>query len=134
MAKAKPEADDVLEGKDDVLEGKKPRKAKKPAPAKKTTKSRKAADPEPAAPAKKSKTSGKDKPAAKKARVRAEDVVSTEEVRAAILKCKKLTSYADLAESSGINIRQIRRTARKMRDDGEVTLEKEGTVVYIKKA
>lgn len=129
MAKAKAAVaeDDVLDGKDDVLDGKKAtKKASKKAPPAKKASGKKAADPEPA-----KKTASAKKP---KAKQRAADVGATEDVRAALLKCRKLTSYADIAESSGFNIRQIRRTARSMRDAGELTLEKEGTVVYVKKA
>lgn len=60
--------------------------------------------------------------------------VSAEEVRTAILKCRKLTSYADVAASLGSeDMRQVRRTARAMRDAGEIEIVKEGTVCFVKK-
>lgn len=60
--------------------------------------------------------------------------VSTDDVRAAILKCKKLTSYADVAAAVGTeDMRQVRRTARAMRDNGEIEIVKEGTVCFVKK-
>jgi hypothetical protein len=108
------EVDDVLASKpakkaakgDDVLEGKKATKkpAKKEAPAKKEKKAKKA------------------------------DGVSTEDVRAALGKARKLTSYADIATATGADLRQVRRTARAMRDDGEIEIVKEGTVCFVKKA
>lgn len=122
--------DDVLEGKtgaDDVLEGKAENKAKgkskdkpnkgkaeKPAPAKK-------------APAKKSdKPKAKAEPGSRGA--------TTEAVRAAIGKVRKQTSYAELSEAGGFDIRLVRRNARALRDEGAIELYKEGTVVYIKPA
>lgn len=73
------------------------------------------------------------KKAAKKATKKAAGA-STEEVRAAILKCRKLTSYADVAASLGSeDMRQVRRTARAMRDAGEIEIVKEGTVCFVKK-
>lgn len=134
MAKAsKAVEDDVLAGKDDVLAGKK--KANKKAPpakkaaAKKTGKKAEAED-EPAPKGKK-----KAPAAAKRAKAEpAGDIAPTEDVRAALLKCKKLTSYADVQEATGFNIRQIRRTARAMRDNEELTIEKDGTVAYVKRA
>lgn len=110
------EVDDVLApaakkaGKakaDDVLEGKKGGKA----------------------PAKKAAA----KAPAKKAKAKAEGV-TTDDVRAVILKCKKLTSYADVAAAAGTeDMRQVRRTARAMRDAGEIEITKEGTVAFVKK-
>lgn len=63
-----------------------------------------------------------------------ESSISTEDVRGAILKCRKLTSYADVAASLGSeDMRQVRRTARTMRDAGEIEIVKEGTVCFVKK-
>ena len=59
--------------------------------------------------------------------------MSTEDVRAALGKARKLTSYADIAEATGADLRQVRRTARAMRDDGEIEIVKEGTVCFVKK-
>lgn len=56
---------------------------------------------------------------------------STEKVRAILAKTKKPTSYSDIAEANDFNIRMVRRTARSMRDAGEIELMKEGTVVYV---
>lgn len=116
----KSEVDDVLEGKTgtaDVLEGKKSKKGDKPAkkaPAKK-------------APAKKSdKPKAKPEPGSRGA--------TTEAVRAAIGKVRKQTSYAELSEAGGFDIRLVRRNARALRDEGAIELYKEGTVVYIKPA
>ena len=111
------EVDDLLAGKDDdLLSGKK-------APAKKAAK---AAEPAPAAkkaPAKKAK--------AAEPVERAESRV--DEIKAVLGKTKKLTTYADIAEANGFDIRAVRRTARAMRDEGTVELVKEGTVVFVKK-
>jgi DNA-binding transcriptional ArsR family regulator len=118
--------DDILEGKtDDVLEGKAEKKAKggkaAAAPAKgKAAKA--AAKAEKPAKAKKEKAEGGTRGA------------NTEAVRAAVSKVRKSTSYADLAEAGGFDIRLVRRTARSMRDEGVIELEKEGTVVFIKPA
>lgn len=117
-AKTAADVDDLLAGKDDdLLSGKKP--ASKKAPAK-------AAE---AAPAKKAP--------AKKAAKAAEPVERAEsrvdEIKAVLGKTKKLTTYADIAESNGFDIRAVRRTARAMRDEGTVELVKEGTVVFVKK-
>jgi hypothetical protein len=110
--KAKASAEDV----DDILEGKKGSKAA-------------------------AKGNGKAKPAAKKPAggkrkqsARAEDIADTDEVRKALLKYKRATSYADIQTATGFNIRQIRRTARSMRDNGELTLTKDGTTVLVARA
>jgi hypothetical protein len=61
--------------------------------------------------------------------------VSTDDIRKAILGVRKLTSYADIASSlKSDDMRQVRRTARGMRDAGEIEIVKEGTVAYVKKA
>jgi hypothetical protein len=122
--------DDILGGKtDDVLEGKAEKKAKagkaaaKAAPAAKGKAAKAApAKAEKPAKAKKEKAEGGSRGA------------NTEAVRAAIAKVRKSTSYADLAEAGGFDIRLVRRTARAMRDEGAIELEKEGTVVFIKPA
>lgn len=91
---------------DDVLEGKATAKGgKKAAPAKK----------------------------AKKASSKA-TVGSVEDVKAVLLKTKKLTSYQDIAEANNFDIRMVRRTARALGDTGEIERVKEGTVVFVKKA
>lgn len=59
--------------------------------------------------------------------------VASDDVRAAILKCRKLTSYADVAEATGADLRQVRRLSRSMRDAGEIEIVKEGTVCFVKK-
>lgn len=139
------EGDDLLAGK-----GKKApagKKVKKVASAKKAAKGNgKAASAEEvddlldAKPAGKKgaaakKSNGKSKTAGEKPkRQRAEDIAATDDVRNALLKCKKFTSYADIQEATGINIRQIRRTARVMRDEGVLELQKDGTVVLVKRA
>lgn len=108
--------DDILDGKsDDILEG-------KAAPAKKSK----------AAPAK--KASGKTAKAAAVKKEKGETsarYANIEAARSVISKIRKSTSYADVAGDS-LDIRLIRRTARVMRDEGLIDLEKEGTVVFIK--
>lgn len=58
------------------------------------------------------------------------------EVRAALAKLRKRISYADFAEQHGFDIRAVRRTARSMRDDGELSLDKGegGLAVYMSPA
>jgi hypothetical protein len=91
-----------------------------------------------AAPAAKGKAAkgkaAKAAPAAKKAAATRAASGSSEEVRAVLAKTKKSTSYNDIAEANGFNIRMVRRTARSMRDAGEIDLVKEGTIVYVKPA
>jgi hypothetical protein len=112
------EVDDLLgtggEAAADVLEGKSSKKAGKAA-----------------APAKKAAA---EKPAAKKAKPAAKETTGTpEDIRAVLLKTAKLTSYADVAEANGFDIRAVRRTARALCDSGEVERVKEGTVVFVKR-
>lgn len=126
MAKANKKAEPAETADEvDALLSAKPKKAKPAveaaAPAKKAK-----AKPE-AAPAKKA-AKGKTKPKAERAESR------TEEIAAALKKVKKATSYADIAEAGDFDIRSVRRTARRMRDAGEIGLEKEGTVVYVTRA
>ena len=97
-----------------------------------------------AAPAKKSKkavaedtgkSAKKGKSAAKAERApRGES--RAEEIRTAIRKTKKPTSYADICAKGGegneFDIRSVRRTARAMRDAGEAELTKEGRDVFVK--
>jgi hypothetical protein len=105
---------------DDVLEGK-----SKKAPAKKA-----------AADDLLDGKSGKGKKApAKKAKAKeASEGSMTQSVRDYVGKCRKLTSYADVAEATGADIRMVRRTARAMRDAGEIEIVKEGTVAFVKKS
>lgn len=90
---------------------------------------------------------GKSKPAAKSAKAAAapakkaakpraakDTVGTTEDVRAVLLKTRKLTSYADIASANNFDIRMVRRTARAARDAGEIELQKEGTIQYVKVA
>lgn len=119
--------DDILEGKeDDVL-----------APAKKAKGKAK--------PAAKGKAKGKaEKPAAKaekpakkaaaKKESSGERSAQTEAVRAFLTKVRKFTSFADLAEASGYGLRLVRRTARSMRENGELETTREGTTVFVKAA
>lgn len=105
-----------------------------------STKSKKAKSAkEAAAPAKKAK-SAKEAPAKKAAKGKKEEPKRTraesqaDEIAAALLKVKKATSYADIAEKNDFDIRAVRRKARTMRDAGEIELVKEGTVVYVQPA
>jgi hypothetical protein len=107
------EVDDILgdgKGAEDVLSGKKAggKKAKKEAAKKEAPKK---------AGGKKKATTG-----------------GVEEVKAVLLKTKKLTSYQDIADANNFDIRMVRRTARALGDSGEIERVKEGTVVYVKKA
>jgi len=110
------------------------------APAKKTKKAtpaipavppkkggtKKATPATPAVPAKKAKAAAKAEPAEKPA--------ADSALRKALLKVKKAVSYGDFAEANGFNIRSVRRTARAMRDAGEIDLSREGQIVYISAA
>lgn len=108
------------------------------APAKKTKKATPAV---PAVPPKKGGTK-KATPAvpavpAKKAKAKAEPAekpAADSALRKALLKVKKAISYGDFAEANGFNIRSVRRTARAMRDNGEIELSREGQIVYISAA
>lgn len=102
-------------------------------PAKKAKKAKPAA----AAPAKKAKGKAAAKAApAKKAKKEAaeEKPAADSPLRKALLKVKKAISYADFAEANDFNIRTVRRTARAMRDAGEIELSKDGQTVYISAA
>jgi len=105
---------------DDLLATKKPaaKKAKKAAPAEDDLLSTKKA-----APAKKAKKAAP-----------AEDEPTAEDVRNVLLKTRKATSYTDIAEANGFNIRMVRRQARALRDTGEVEISKEGTLGFVKVA
>jgi hypothetical protein len=106
-AKAEPVEDDLLATK--------PKKAKaKPEPVDDLLASKKTKK---AAPAKKSK---------------AEDEASAEDVRTVLKKTRKATSYTDIANENGFNIRMVRRQARALRDAGEVEITKEATLGYVK--
>ncbi len=128
MAKKETSAADV----DDLLAG-------KSAPTKKAAK--KAAEPEKKPAAKKAKADdvleGKKpakkaaKPAEKKARA---ESVNSDELRAKLLKCRKLTTFQQFADSHGYNLRTVRRTARAMRNEGLLENTKEGTVIFFKAA
>ena len=132
--KAKPQAadvDDILDGKtEDVLEGKKPAAKAKGKPAAKAAKGKEAK----AAKKGKEAKAAAEKPA-KKAKKEASGEsrsAATEAVRTLLSKTRKLTTFADLAEQSGYNLRLIRRTARAMRADGTVEAVREGTVVFVR--
>lgn len=136
-ATAEDEDDDLLAGKADKKVKKVP--AKKAA-AKKTAKKASADDVDEILEGKgaAAKGNGKAKPGKAKARKapgpRAEDIADTDDVKKALLKYKKPTSYGDIQAATGFNIRQIRRTARAMRDNGELELTKEGTQVLVARA
>ena len=133
MAKAKSatkqaksaDVDEIL-GEDDVLAPAAPKAAKKAKPPAKGKKAVK----EPA-----NKKEPKAKPA-KEAKPKADDgegrSAQTSAVRAMLSKVRKYTSYADLAESTGHNLRLIRRTSRAMREAGEVETTREGTAVFVR--
>lgn len=122
---AKPKAKKAVkvEGTDEV----KPKAKAKPEaaakPAKKASKPKVEPEAKPAAKPKAKAKGGK--PRGERAESRVEDIT------AALLKVKKSTSYEDLAAKGGFDIRAVRRTARKLRDDGQIGLEKEGTKVYV---
>jgi hypothetical protein len=128
---------------DDLLGEAKPAKkaASKKAPAKKAAAPAKKAAAAPvaakkAAPAKKAAApaaKGK-KPAAKKPAARKETVAEDSPIRKALLKVRKAVSYATFAEANDFNIRSVRRTARLLRDAGEIDLERDGQTVLIKAA
>lgn len=61
-------------------------------------------------------------------------VGTVEDIKAVLLKTKKLTSYQDIADANNFDIRAVRRTARALGDTGEIERVKEGTVVFVKKA
>lgn len=141
-AKAKAaEEDDLLAGK---ANGKAKPAAKKSAAKAKGGKKASAEDVDDILETKasaKSKGNGKAKPTAakksakkKETAERAEDIAATDDVEKALLKLRKATSYADIHERTGFNIRQIRRTARRMRDNGELAFTKEGTQVLVQVA
>ena len=74
---------------------------------------------------------------AKKPRKAAEDDGTTgtrDDVRAVILKTKKATSVAEIAQANNFNVRMVRRTARAMRDEGTAVITKEGTAAFVRKA
>lgn len=113
----------------------KPAKAKK-AKAEKPAAKKAAKEEKPAAKAAAKKAA---KPAAKKAPAAKADKEPKEPrelspVRKALLKVKKAISYADFAEANDFDIRSVRRTARVMRDAGEIELTKDGQLVYISAA
>ena len=123
----KPVADDDED--DDLLAGK--GKAKVKPKAKKAS----AEDVDELLASKQSKANGKAKPKAKaKPSARADDIASSDEVQKALLKLRKATSYAVIHERTGFNLRQIRRTARRMRDNGELEFTKQGTEVLVQAA
>ena len=138
--KAKPQAadvDDILDGKtEDVLEGKKPAAKAKGKPAAKAAKGKEAKAAKPAAKkGKEAKAAAAAEKPAKKAKKEASGEsrsAATEAVRTLLSKTRKLTTFADLAEQSGYNLRLIRRTARAMRADGTVEAVREGTVVFVR--
>jgi hypothetical protein len=125
--------DDILEGKagDDVLAPKADKKAKAKPAAKKEAAAPKGKKAKAEAAAKEAKPAKKAKKEAAEGGTRGE---MTEKARAVLGKVRKLTPYADLAEANGLDIRLVRRTARVMRDAGEIELVKEGTVVFVKPA
>lgn len=89
-----------------------------------------------AAPAKKAKAAAAPVAApAKKAKAAAAApapaAVGDTPMRKALLKVKKAISYADFAEANDFNIRSVRRTARAMRDAGEIDLQRDGQTVFI---
>lgn len=130
-AKAKDEAvDDLLETKS--------KKSTKKEPAAKKAKS-KAKEEEPAKKAKPSKANGKSKKAADaepRSRGRGADrpLVAAEDVKKALLKVKKPISYADFADANEFNLRQVRRTARRLRDAGEIDITHNGTEGMVARA
>jgi hypothetical protein len=124
-AEAATDVDDLLGG-DIAVAAEKPAKAKpaaKKAAAKPAAKpaAKKAAAKPAKAPAKKAKAAADEgeKPAADSA------------LHKALLKVRKAVSYADFAEVNGFNIRSVRRTARALRDSGQIDLQREGQAVYI---
>jgi hypothetical protein len=92
----------------------------------------KAAAPEDDLLATKGKKAAPAKKAPAKKAAKAEDEASADDVRAVLLKTRKATSYTDIAEANGFNIRMVRRQARSLRDSGEVEITKEGTLGYVK--
>lgn len=135
--KAKTKAKD--DAADDLLETK-AKKSKKPAPPVKKAKAKAAkAEAEEEAPAKKSK--GKAKAKAKgngeaKSRGRGSDrpLVAAEDVKKALLKVKKPISYSDFADANEFNLRQVRRTARRLRDADELVITHNGTEGMVSRA
>jgi hypothetical protein len=130
-AVAENDVDAMLEGNGGEAEAAAPaKKTKKATPATpavppKKGGTKKATPAVPATPAKKAKAKAapaEDKPAADSA------------LRKALLKVKKAVSYGDFAEANDFNIRSVRRTARAMRDAGEIDLVREGQIVYIQAA
>lgn len=143
-AKAKPVEDD---DDDDLLAGKADKKAKAKPAKKVAAKANGKAKPKKASAEEvdellaSKKGNGKAKPGkpAKPAAKRevsppAEDIADSDDVRKALLKARKATSYKDIHEATGFNIRQIRRTARVMRDNGELVFTKQGTEVLVQRA
>ena len=108
-----------------------------PAPAKKAAK--KAAAPAPAAK-KAAATKKAAAPAAKKTTKKDAAPAPTRmpaadsPVRKALLKVKKAISYADFAEANDFPLRTVRRTARALRNAGELCLTRDGQQVYISAA
>jgi ribosome-associated protein len=154
------DVDDLLAGADDPLEGKKAAKAKAKAKAEKASKKAKAAAKvekpaakgkvtkpakgavekagKPAAKAAKApaKTAAKGKAGAEPAKKRGaprgprpDSLVPT--IQNLLGKVRKATPYEDIAEKSGASIRTVRRTARKMRNDGQILLQRKGQKTYI---
>ncbi len=87
----------------------------------------------PAPAAKKGKAAAAPAPAAKKGKAAAAEAAPAADtpLRKALLKVRKAISYAEFAEANDFNIRSVRRTARAMRDAGEIDLAREGQTVYI---
>jgi DNA-binding transcriptional ArsR family regulator len=106
---------------DATVTAEKPAKAKAKAPAKKAAAKPAAKKAAAKAPAKKAKAAADEgeKPAA------------DSPLHKALLKVRKAVSYADFAEANGFNIRSVRRTARALRDAGQIDLQREGQAVFI---
>lgn len=131
-SKAKAEA-----GADDLLAAKPAKAGKaKAAPAKKAGKAKPAAaaaeadDLLAAKPAKKAKAApAADKPKPKsRANVADDGTTGTrEEVKTVLLKTRKATTFAEIAEANNFNVRMVRRTARGLKAEGLVEIGRDGT-------
>lgn len=149
MAKASKRDDDAEE----LLGKKKGGKAAKPAaksakaakPAKKASKKADDDDEETEGQGRKAKKAakgngkaakgnGKAKPAASRGRGSDRPLVDAEDVRKALLKVKKPISYSAFADANEFNLRQVRRTARRLRDAEELTITHEGTEGMVSRA
>ena len=106
-----------------------PAKAAKAAPAKAAK-----AAPAKAAKAAKAAPAKKGKAAAAEEKEKTYSVGEDNPIRKALLKVRKAISYADFADANDFNIRSVRRTARVLRDNGEIDLVRDGQTVLIQPA